>query len=192
MPVGNPPPPRPRRPESLNLFNDFLRGQLREDLSQGRISAPGDVVIDIGDEVPARILENNPLLAGIKGDFRFVNDLFSGLGIGIEEVFDDFVSQYGFFNDFRDPFQMNAFVKNIVGFNNHNRAVGAETVTTGRGDQVVLPHSFFFQVLLKGLGQFLPAQGMAGGADTNPDPFLNGLVSGEDLLPKFFEPFNAG
>ena len=57
---------------------------MKKSFHQSGITAHGEIVIDaLRIDTPVGA-ENKPLLFFVEGDFRFINDLLLGAGIGIE------------------------------------------------------------------------------------------------------------
>ena len=76
LPVGNPAPPRPRRPEAVDLGDDLLGRHLRQGLAHRLVAVEGDVFLDLFRIDPAAVAEDDEPLVLEELDVLHLRDRF--------------------------------------------------------------------------------------------------------------------
>ena len=122
-------------PPSQVGFLDFLQhligGHPGKGLGQGGIPANGQIVIDILGIHAAVGTEDQALLVLVEGDILFMDNLFLGVRVGIEQTLDDLLLLDGLGNNLRNILRLYLEITDFLRVNHDDGAPLTKTVTAG-------------------------------------------------------------
>ncbi len=140
-------------PSSQVGFLDFLQYLLRSHPGKGLgkrgIAADGQVVVDALRIDTAVGAEDDALLVLVEGDLRFVDDLFVGGRVGIEQTLDDLLLLYGLGDDLGNILRLYLEIADLLRADDDDRTPLAEPVAAGLPDIDRVTQSLVFRSLLQ-------------------------------------------
>ncbi len=171
----------------LDLLEHVVGAHRAQGLGQGRVSAYGQVVVDVlRVNADVRAEDDAPLVL-VEGDLRLVDDLFLGDRVGVDQAVYDLLAHYRLGDDLGYVLRLDLEVAYLVGPDDDDGASLAEAVAAclpyiDRGRKALLLHLFFELDC-----HFPAARGMAGGTRAEGDDGLLRVSLRDDSFSECFK-----
>ncbi len=116
-----------------------------------------------------------------------MNDLFIGVGVGIEQTLYDLLLPYGPGDNFRNILRLYLEITDFLRVNNDNRTPLTKTMATGLPDVHLGTEALFFNLLFNTRGNFSTTRSMAGRSGTEGNTGFIRVSFRQDIFPEFFQ-----
>jgi hypothetical protein len=116
-----------------------------------------------------------------------MNDLFLGVGVGVEQTLYDLLLSYGPGDNFRNIFRLYLKITDFLRMNNDNRTPLTKSMAAGLSDVYLGTEALFFNLLFNARGDFFTARSMAGRSGAEGNTGFVRVSFRQDAFPEFFQ-----